>query len=137
MPNTTDITERIARLNEAVDIYEKNIHKQLSALTMRFVIEIFFVIVIPIAAAVIVYFFSNLAGALGTIAVGVANAADKIAISKTLIATYFDDRAVLDTRINSLRGTLKLAEQEDDASEQKSMLDKIEQNLKNWMEVTR
>jgi hypothetical protein len=49
----------------------------------------------------------------------------------------FDDRAVLDTRINSLRGTLKLAEQEDDASEQKSMLDKIEQNLKNWMEVTR
>jgi hypothetical protein len=135
VPDTQDITKRIARLNEAVDIYEKNVRKQVSALTTRFIIEVFFVIVVPVAAAVIVYFFSNLAGVLGTIAVGAANAADKLAVSKTLIATYFNDRAVLDTRINSLRGTLKLAEQEEDAAEQKSMLDKIEQNLKDWMEV--
>ena len=136
MPNTQNIQERIARLNEAVDIYEKNVEKQIAALTPKFLVEVFFVIIIPIAAAVIVYFFSNLAGALGALAVGAANATDKLAVSKTLIATYFKDKAVLDTRTNSLRGTLKLAEQEQDPAEQLSMLDRVEKNLKTWMELT-
>jgi hypothetical protein len=133
LPTDQEAQESIIRLSEAVDIYDKNVEKQIASLTSKFFIEVFFTIIVPVLATGIAYFFSNSAVALAPLAVGAANVVDKLTVSKTIIATYFQDKSTLETRINSLRGNLKLSELEHDPVEQKKILDDIQRKLKEWM----
>jgi len=132
MPDALTTQERIQVLGEAIDAYEGTIDKQIHALTPKFVMEIFTVIVIPVAATVVTYFFSNLAVAIAPLSVGGVNAVSKLTESTNILKSYFKDRSGLDTRVNYLRVNLRLAEQESDQAKQKSMLDKIKLQLEEW-----
>jgi hypothetical protein len=126
----SQVNQRISGLEDAIDFYEGGkLKRNVASLNRQFGFEVGFAFVVPIIATVLSALFVNLAAMFAPIVIGVANIADKFALSKTVILSYFKDKDALWGRAEGLRGRLQLAKIQPNQQKQNEMLDDIEKKL--------
>ena len=102
------VNQRISGLKDAIDFYEGGrLKRDIASLTRQFTIETSVAFGVPIIAGVVIGFLVNLTAILAPIAIGAANVVDKLALSKSMILSYFKDKDALGGRPEGLRGRLQ------------------------------
>jgi hypothetical protein len=125
--------DRISALKELAGLYEdKKLRLDIQSLNRKYSIEIGFIVIIPLLATILSSVFINLASALAPLAIGAANAIDKLTVSKSLIATYGKDKEAIQSRPAFLRVRIRLAEAEHDPAKQKSILDYVQGKIEEY-----
>ena len=134
MANSTT-NERISVLNELIDSYESGkLKRDIGSLNRQNGIEASVTFGVPIIATVLSALLVNLTAMLAPIVIGAANIADKLGISKTMISSYFKDKAALQGRPDLLRAELQLAVIEQDSQKKEERLEAVQQRLLGYFE---
>jgi len=127
------VNPRVTELEEAIKSYESGkLKMDIASLKRQFTIEVSYATIIPIIAAILSAIFVNLAAIAAPIAIGAANIADKVGLSKTILSSYSKDKYALKERPVNLRGRLQLARIEQNPNDQNKMLDDIVDKLSSY-----
>lgn len=99
----------------------------MARLKRAFFTDLSFIVIIPVVAVILAWIFSNIAGILTTLGVGVINAEERLRRGHTILLKYWSDRSILENTVSILRLELQLCDPSDS-----NCLDSVEQLVKDY-----
>jgi hypothetical protein len=119
---------RYDRVKRAIALYSQVIEETLKELRNAYIIDILFIVVVPIGISIIAYFFASISGLLAVLGLGGINAAEKFGRGQTILKSYLGDRSRLKKSSRTLELEIELCDPSDDVS-----LQNIENKLKEYL----
>ena len=119
---------RYDRVRQAIARYSQVIEETLEELRNAYIIDILFVVVVPVGISIIAYLFASISGLLAVLGLGSINAAEKFGRGQTILKSYLGDRSKLKKSARTLEIEIELCDPSDDAS-----LQNIENKLKEYL----
>ena len=118
------------RLVQAIDQYKSTVDEALGELRRPLIIDLAFIVAIPIVLVIIAAIFSNIAGILTTLGLGGINAEERLRRGQTVLKSYWGDRTKLKKTVKRLEFQLLLCDPSNTTE-----LQKIENLLKDYFDA--
>jgi hypothetical protein len=103
------------QLNNGINEYEKAVEDTIKSLMPNFIIDILFLIVIPIVISMIALIATSIGGMLATLGLGVINISERLGRTQTVLKTYWSDRSTLKRTVQTLKLKIALCDKNDPA----------------------
>jgi len=119
---------RYDRVRRAIARYALLIEETLKDLRTACILDVVFIVVVPVVISVIAYFFASISGLLAALGLGTINAAEKFGRGQTILKSYLGDCSKLRKSVRTLELKLELCDPSDDAC-----LQDVENELKEYI----
>ncbi len=119
---------RYDRVRRAIALYSQVIKETLKELRNAYIMDIIFIVVVPVGISIIAYLFASISGLLVVLGLGSINAAEKFGRGQTILKSYLGDRSRLKKSARTLELEIELCDPSDDVS-----LQNIENKLKEYL----
>ena len=118
------------RLEQAIGQYKSTVDETLVELRRPLIIDLAFIVVIPVILVIIAAIFSNIAGILTTLGLGGINAEERLRRGQTVLKSYWGDSSKLRKSVKRLEFELLLCEPSNTTE-----LQKIENLLRDYFDA--
>jgi hypothetical protein len=118
------------RVLKAIAHYSQLVEETVKDLRNPCMLDIVFIVVVPIVGSIIAYFFASTAGLLAVLGLGGINAAEKFSRGQTILKSYFSGRSKLRKSVRTLELTIKLCDPYDPDP---TCVQKVENQLKEYI----
>jgi len=117
-------------LEQAISCYKSSVGEALRDLRHPFVLDLLFIVIIPVGLTIVALIFSNVAGFLTTLGVGGVSAGERLRRGQTVLKSYWGDCSRLRKSMERLQLELLLCTPSDTAR-----LQEIESLLRAYMDT--
>lgn len=118
------------RLVQAISVYKLAVDEAHADLRRPFILDLVFIVFIPVALTVVAGVFSNVAGLLTTLGLGGINAEERFRRGQTVLKSYWGECSKLNKSLRRLEFELQLCKPTNTAG-----LQKIEKRLKAYFDA--
>lgn len=95
-------------LTRAINLYKAAIHETLVDLRRSFILDLVFIVIIPVILGVVALIFAGFAGLLTTLGLGGINAEERFRRGQTILKSYWGERSKLKKSVQRLEFELAL-----------------------------
>jgi len=108
------------KLTQAINLYKAAVQETLADLCRTFVLDLIFIVIIPIVLGIVALLFAGVAGLLTTLGLGGINAEERFRRGQTILKSYWGERSKLKKSVQRLEFELALCDSSDTACLQKT-----------------